>query len=216
MKTSELLNWGWQVVELAKIAGLSRAAMYTRDREIPLQFDYSEVSRFIESSLLGDGSLVRNGGKTRFAMSSKNKEYLEWLRKELESRGLLCGKISRFVWSKDKSGFKDDCVIYNLYTRFCKGLNSLRDRWYRNGKEVPMDFIFTKEDIIRLYAEDGTKEGSCQVIYWGVKDDVSYMKLVECAKLNYEVVSSDKLHYSGGRILRLKGVEALKGYEYKA
>lgn len=208
---------GWQHKEIAKEMGIGRATLYEWINEKhPKQEkkDVSELLRFIESSLLGDGSIVPLGNKCCFSMSSSNREYLEFIQESLRSYGMLSG-ISEFLYKKEKSGFKKDCIVYILKSRKTVVLNELRSRWYPEGvKQVPSDFVFIKQDIIRMYVEDGSRDGKSCKIFWGAKDDEAFERFCKCCEENYVLVSKGS-HKTGGKFISLKGVEVLPGYEYK-
>lgn len=217
MGINDYKDLGYQSTELAQLLGVGRSTLYLRDDWTLPDINLERLSRFIESSLLGDGSIVCAGDKSCYSHTSSNKEYLEFIRGSLIKLGLPCSEVRLFIWKKEKSGFTRDCNIYYLKSRKCKFLNNLRRKWYPLGKkEIPVDFEFNQQDIIRIYNEDGSKDAKSQCIFWGVKDEGSFNKFVDAIKRYYTVLSYNKEHKTGGRVIRLIGVEALPGYEYKA
>lgn len=221
MHLQDYLSLGYQAQELARILGIGRSTYYARlhnkawNPELP-DLDLDVITDFIEASLLGDGSLVASGTKAYYSHSSSNLRYLTWLRDSLIDLGLPCNPIGSFLWKKELSSLKTNKVIYGFKSRCSKFLHSLRCKWYKPLKKVPSDFKFTISNVTRLYNEDGCHVGVDQCIYWGVKDDESFQRLSAFCKYNLEFISNNTISGSAGRVIRVRGLEGLPGYEYKS
>lgn len=116
-------------------------------------FDYffsEEIVHFIESSLLGDGSLSK---------SVKNHKYEERHKKSHKS---LCDYVQKCLGESYGgnyhaiSGYGSDMIA--IYSKTLKGFSVLRDKWYPNDKkEVPSNLDWMDNfTIAKWYMDDGS------------------------------------------------------------
>jgi len=108
----------------------------------------------IEGSLLGDGSISKDGIYTQQAKDGK---YLQWLAKLLTKRGVHCTVIP----TKHKSGFSKSKDFWQLYSHTCPALADLRKKWYiryrgKTLKIVPPDIKIIPVTLLHWYLGDGS------------------------------------------------------------
>lgn len=208
-----LRGLGWQAQEIAKLWGWPRGSLSLRvgkwaeDKALLP----GEIEKFIECSLLGDGSLVPQGEKVVFSMHMKSRDYVDWVRFRLELFGFKC--------RNDAPELREDGkTYYYVRTRSSSLLQALRLKWYPFGKKaVPQNFEWSLDALDRLIAEDGTKgEYGGSSVYWGVKDDTSFEKFKEFVS-SITPCTEHKPNHTAGRVLYLPRYEArpLPGYAYK-
>lgn len=179
-----------------------------------------DLVRFIECSLIGDGSIVpRERGMFRFQLGSVNRTYAEWVRRSLEELGLSMAKIS--VSPGRERVFKQGIYLTSDYhqvlSKVTEDLGDLRVKWYPQGVKVfPLDFRWDWDAVERLLAEDGNRNKRQQIIYWGVKSDAGFETLGEFLKSRGAEVSEWKKHPTSGRILAVQEIiKSLPGFESK-
>jgi hypothetical protein len=109
-----------------------------------------EVTKFIEDSLLGDGSLVANGKGYKFQESHK-KEHEEYVRYIEKILGKTAIKTRQMI-----SGYGTEML--QVTSKSYETLNSLREKWYPNGqKAVPEDLSFMDDaSVAKWYMDDGS------------------------------------------------------------
>lgn len=105
---------------------------------------------FINGLLLGDGSLVQARHKKScwYSHADKRKEYLIWLKTNLERFGLKIPEIREDV--------RDKGVYFYLHSISYRTLAPLRDIWYPYGKKrTPRDIVITPITLFNWYIGDG-------------------------------------------------------------
>ncbi len=121
-------------------------------------WDLKDVDRvtlgIIEGSLLGDGSISKDGIYTQQAKDGK---YLQWLAKLLTKRGLHC----RVFPAKHKSGFSKSKDFWQLHSHRCPALADLRKKWYiryrgKTLKIVPPGIKIIPATLLHWYLGDGS------------------------------------------------------------
>ncbi|MCK9434376.1 MAG: hypothetical protein M0R32_06020 [Candidatus Cloacimonetes bacterium] len=164
-------NEGLSSLKIAKKFGVTKAAvrlkmtragikLRTKSDSQKLNSNFIKLNKrlveFINGLLLGDGSLVmaRHRKSARYLHSDKNKEYIYWLKKELEKFGLEV-KIRTEIRDIGKNEIKDLKRYYHLSTKSYRDFMSLRRRWYPNGKKKTPDIKITPITLFNWYIGDG-------------------------------------------------------------
>lgn len=116
-------------------------------------YDYfidKNVEHFINSSLLGDGSLYFNHNSFTFGEShaKRFKKYLNWINHCL---GECSGKPRELI-----SGYGTEMI--QCISKSLKTMRFLRNNWYKNGKKILPEDISWIDDfsIAKLYMDDGS------------------------------------------------------------
>ncbi len=155
---------------------------------------------FIESSMLGDGSLTKNGINFKYEESHKQEhlQYTEYVAKSLgEAYSNSSKRISGY-------GSKINCVssIPN------ESISQLRKKWYPNGiKKIPEDLSWIDDfSVAKWYMDDGSlshsvgqKDRAIFSTHAFEKDDVE--RLAKKLQEMYGVKTS--VEYSRGWLLRV-------------
>lgn len=175
------LGWGW--VSIERLWGLKKGHLryragkrgWTHEAVLPLP-----LLRFVERSLFGDGSICWNYNKAKayFDVSVKEEEYVLWLKGVLDGFGVKSA-IYTTTRSAEKWGYKRDTWIHSLRTTALRGLVPLREKWYPEGSKLdPLDYEWDLETVERFIAEDGAPAGPGSRLYWGVKSDEGFERLL--------------------------------------
>lgn len=216
-----LRSRGWQQKEIASKLGLSPndiSNFLVKQKEFPSVCLTSDETHWIESSLIGDGSIVPDVNGARFSITTANKVYCNWWLGVLASWDFKTHNIKPFLLSKEKSGYNKDCWHFFARTRTSSVLCGLRERWYPGGvKVLPLDFQWDLLSLSILIAEDGSRANKGSIIYWGVKSDESFDLLKKFLDGKF-LYSEHKRHISSGRSLYIRNTGILfkvPGYEHK-
>ena len=107
-----------------------------------------KIKEFINGLLLGDGSLVmaRHQKSARYSHSDKNKEYIHWLKKELENFGFKVETSTEIRGSRK---------YYHLNTKSYRDLIEVRRIWYPLGEKKTPDIRISPIVLFNWYVGDG-------------------------------------------------------------
>jgi|SRR5690625_52 len=110
------------------------------------------MKKLLDGLLLGDGSLDFRGQGARYRHTCKHREYVEWIRNEMESYGV---KFTPTIYEKP-NGYGTG-VGYQIYSRNYYFFTENYSRWYTKDKKkiVPLDLILTPESVKHWYIGDG-------------------------------------------------------------
>jgi len=101
----------------------------------------------IHGLLLGDGCIANGPTKSYFVLRMSNREFLEYIDSKL---GWLSAGVNKY---KSQQGRGKD--MYSLQTMCHPTLDTLRDKWYDNGKSVPENMNMTPRKVKLWYVCDG-------------------------------------------------------------
>lgn len=98
----------------------------------------------LEGDLMGDGSVVKNGNKSRYQGSNNKREYLEFVKTQLPDK-----MFTDSCWQKDRD-------THHLNSRAIDAVDKIRDKWYPDGeKSLPDGFSLTSTHLLHWYIGDG-------------------------------------------------------------
>jgi len=100
----------------------------------------------IEGDLLGDGSVVPNGNKSRYQAANKKKNYLEFIKNNLDQR-----LFTDNCWQN-----ADGDKTVRLNTRATRQLQNIREKWYSDEKSLPDSFKINSTNMLLWYLGDGS------------------------------------------------------------
>lgn len=150
--------------------------------------------------ILGDGTLEKNGyySRLRVCHSSKQREYVFWLYKELKD---LSTKKPRFIMTDNERG---KLYQYRFDTYSLPVVDRYRKLFYNNGKKiVPRNIFKLLTSPISLavwYMDDGYKRTDNSGLYLCTSGftKLENLRLKECLFTNFGLETN--LHYAGGYI----------------
>lgn len=118
---------------------------YEREKHIQMT---DQLRDFLNGLLLGDGSIQNNSRGTAYYRHGDNyKEYLIWLKEQLELLGLSCNKIYKYEYNS----------IFHFYSQRAKELEDLYHEWYPNNKKrIPSDLTITPTILKNWFIGDGS------------------------------------------------------------
>ena len=155
---------------------------------------------FLNGELLGDASLIWGceGISAYYSITSKHKEYLDWLRKKLFDFGLQ--KVDKIRKYKNSWGY-----YFLLQTKYYRELSVLRKLWYPNGiKIVPKELKLNPLTTKMWFIEDGSafiRSSGKKAINFCTnsfkKEDVERLAQMLRNELNLEEIYVNKAHGRG-------------------
>jgi len=156
------------------------------------------INSILTGHLLGDGSLQKNNNSYKrnyyFNMTSKYKEYLEWIINS--SSSLFSG---RPIWNFSTFDNRTNKTYYwfGMKSLTSKKLTTLRAKWYPQGiKEIPLDLKLDKISLLRWFMDDGSKatNGGNYLATDGCrKEEIEFIKTIVKRDLSLET----SLHKNG-------------------
>jgi|SRR3989344_4474871 len=161
----------------------------------------SRQDAIIIGTLLGDGCLEKNGRWTRLRLehSHKQKSYLEWKYRELQS--LVTGSVMPVhAYHKKNKSFYDS---FRTYTRSDSALDLYRSKFYLNRKKIiPADLAVVLTHPLSLaiwFMDDGYKRSDCNALRFGTdsftKDEQYILQSVLKNNFGIEVTVHKKGKY---------------------
>jgi len=113
---------------------------------------------FVNGELLGDGCIYvpdkKYAKSAQYQHSTKHKEYLEWLRIELDKLGIEISNMG--IRKQEKKSFGKYHIGYHYTSKSYRELISLRRKWYpQNKKIVPSNIEITPITLRQWYIGDG-------------------------------------------------------------
>ena len=107
----------------------------------------NELINFINGLLLGDGSLVYSPNKKSctYSHSDKNKEYLVWLKNQLESLNIKCSEVKPHTNN-----------TWHLNTKWYRDFVKIRKEWYPDNKKKIPNIKLTPIVLFNWYIGDGS------------------------------------------------------------
>jgi len=156
--------------------------------------EHRKVNKFLEGSLLGDGSLQsRSTRAARYGLGQKYREYCEWISKFLERYSIeQSGNITERLKGFNNDSKKTKCYRYTSldYSNF----KPIHTRWYGSGQKViPQDLELSPLALRHWFIEDG----GCYENNWGTKE-------VRFATNGFQIENVQRLAKKLAKVLRVK------------
>lgn len=159
---------------------------------------------FMVGTLLGDGSLERQRGKSgalktaRYAEGGSNQAYLTW-KHEFISKYMECSFQQKTAKPHVRSG---KCyTAWWLRTKAYPILNELHGLWYPDGKKiVPMDYVmrhFSPLAFVVWACDDGHRDQSGLLLYTMAFSEVETKALAELIESHFDVAVNVRSDWKG-------------------